>query len=167
MLTFFAQYSTLNTPYMVAALDHGHTLVLPQQQIKKIYNLPEDVLDAHNVQNETMQMHYTFPDRLLNEEPLHNNVIRNQLTRNIPKLTPVVAGEIEFGFERAWGTDQKWKEIRGWSSALRIMAGAANGAFCGQPLCTSELLPFAQLLRLSLTTRLLMIRISRPQHNLP
>lgn len=83
-----------------------------------------------------MQMHYTFPDRLLSEEPLHIHVVQNQLTRNIPKLVPTVAGEIEWGFERGWGTDQEWKEVKVWDSALRIVAGAGNGAFCGRPLCT-------------------------------
>lgn len=110
-------------------------IVLPQQQIKTIYSLPENILDVHNVQNETMQMHYTFPDRLLSEERLHIQVVRNQLTRNIPKLVSVVAEEIGWGFAHGWGTGHEWKEVKVWDSALRIVAGAGNGVFCGRPLC--------------------------------
>ncbi|KAI9155656.1 Cytochrome P450 monooxygenase gloP [Paramyrothecium foliicola] len=128
-------YSVSNKPFVVPALDFGHIVVVPQQQIKQVYGLPESILDVHNVQNESMQMHYTFPDPLLHQDPLHINVVRNQLTRNIPNLTKKVAEEINFGFDRVWGKDSKWRDMHVWNSSLGIMAGAANGAFCGQPLC--------------------------------
>ncbi|KAI7776583.1 hypothetical protein LA080_004788 [Diaporthe eres] len=114
---------------------HGRTVVIPRQQIKKVYSLPENVLDAHNVQNESMLMEWTFPVPLLSSQPLHINVIRSQLTQNIPRVTPLVAAEIEYGFNRGWGQDSGWKEVKVWNSAIRIISGAANGAFCGSPLC--------------------------------
>jgi hypothetical protein len=131
----YQKCSTLNKPFYIPTLDHGEVVILPQQQIKTIYSLSETVLDVHNVQNETMQMHYTFPDPLVHEDPLHIRVIRNQLTRNIPKLVPTVAEEISWGFRRGWGIDHEWKEVKVWDSALRVVAGAGNGAFCGRPLC--------------------------------
>ena len=75
-------------------------------------------------------------DHLLVER-LQFNVIRNKLTPRIPVMTPRVAAEIKFGFSRSWVDDTEWKEVRVWTSALHIVAGAANGAFCGPPLCTS------------------------------
>lgn len=129
------QFHKANIPFAVPTLDQGIAVVLPRQQIKKVYGLPESVLDCHKTQLESMQMRWTFPDMHLHKELLHINVVRNQLTQNIPRLTSLVAGEIIFGFDRSWGSDMEWKEVGAWNTALRIIAGAANGAFCGQPLC--------------------------------
>jgi hypothetical protein len=132
------QYSKHIKPFVIPTLDSGGTVVLPRQQIQSIYGLPEHMLDVHRVQDETMQMQWVFPDPHLLAERLQFNVVRNQLTRNIPKLIPRVAAEINWGFNRSWGQDAKWKSVTVWTSALHIVAGAANGAFCGPPLCTSE-----------------------------
>ncbi|OTA76494.1 hypothetical protein M434DRAFT_38838 [Hypoxylon sp. CO27-5] len=131
----YVKYCKNNMPFIIPTLDFGPTVVLPQQQIKKIYSLPEHILEVHNVQDESMQMHWTFPDHHLHAERIHIDVVRNQLTQNIPNITSRVAAEIQFGFDRSWGQEMMWKEVKVWDSALRIIAGAANGAFCGPPLC--------------------------------
>ncbi|KAM4066397.1 cytochrome p450 [Hirsutella rhossiliensis] len=131
----YEKYCKVNLPFAIPSLEHGLTVVIPPQQIKKVYGLSESVLDVKQVQHENMQLRWTFPDPHLHAEQLHITVVRNQLTQNIPILAPRVAAEIEFGFERSWGYDGEWNEVRTWSSALRIIAGAANGAFCGLPLC--------------------------------
>ncbi|KAL5409433.1 hypothetical protein PMIN03_005991 [Paraphaeosphaeria minitans] len=116
-------------------LDSGLTVVLPRTLIKAVYGLPERLVDVHGVQDQLMQLRWTFPDAYIRGERLQFNVVRNQLTQNIPRLTRGVAAEIRFGFLRSWGESTGWKEVRVWTSALRIVAGAANGAFCGPPLC--------------------------------
>lgn len=103
--------------------------------IKNVYSLPEEVLDVHRVQDETMQLPWVFPDKHILGERLQFEVVRNQLTRSIPRITSCVAEEIDFGFSRSWGHDPDWKPVRVWTSTLRIIAGAANGVFCGKPLC--------------------------------
>lgn len=75
-----SQYSKLNKPFIVPTLDSGPTVVLPRQQIKVMYGLPEAVLNVHRVQDETMQLPWVFPDPHLRAERLQFNVIRNQLT---------------------------------------------------------------------------------------
>lgn len=131
------QYCQRSLPFTIPTLDAGPVLALPINLIKPIYSLPEHVLNVHGVQDETMQVHWVFPDEYLRLERFQFNVVRNQLTQNIPALTGKVAQEIRWGFERAWGMDSEWKEVRVWPSALRIVAGAANGVFCGAPLCMS------------------------------
>ncbi|OAL53555.1 cytochrome P450 [Pyrenochaeta sp. DS3sAY3a] len=132
----YAKYCQRSLPFTVPTLDAGPVLALPINLIKPIYSLPEHILNVHGVQDETMQVHWVFPDKYLRRERFQFNVVRNQLTQNIPALTGTVAQEIRWGFERAWGMDREWKEVRVWPNALRIVAGAANGVFCGAPLCT-------------------------------
>lgn len=68
------------------------------------------------------------------------HVVKNQITKNLGLLTPVIARELEEGFDREWGTSTtEWRSVHPWTTTLRITAGAANAAFCGPPLCTNIL----------------------------
>lgn len=116
-------------------LDQGPSVILPRQQLKEVYGLPEEILDVHNTQNEAILIRWTVPDEFIHSNPLHIDILRNQLTQNIPRLTTRVAGEIQHGFEREWGHSSDWKEVSVWTLTIRIISNAANGAFLGQPLC--------------------------------
>lgn len=110
-------------------------VIIPPGQIKKVYGLHDDVLDMQNTANDSMQAKYTISDKNIYAHPFQMNVIRNQMTRNLAILTPVIAAELEGGFERAWGTGNQWKEFRIWESCMDLISGASNAAFCGAPLC--------------------------------
>ncbi len=130
------QYSKLNAFFGVATMDRGRLLVIPPGHIKQLYSLPESVLDVTRTGNESIQTKWTIWDDEVSENNFQMNVIRKQLTQNLDLLTPTIAEELEQGFERHWGSSTtEWKEISVWNSALHIVAGAANGAFCGKPLC--------------------------------
>jgi hypothetical protein len=116
--------------------------------VKTIYSLPEQVLDVLVTANESIQTKWTVWDTEVDGKPFHMDVIRNQITRNLGLLTRPIAAEIDFAFKREWGTSTtQWKLIDPWPSALRIVAGAANAAFCGPALCwyPAPLLPHHQL----------------------
>lgn len=115
-------------------------VVLPMRQVKKVYDLPESILDAHTTQNETIQTDWTIWDKEVADNNFQVNVIRHQMTRNLKLLTAPISIEIEEALERWWGSAEEWKEVPVWDSCLKIIAGAANGAFCGAPLCTVSLL---------------------------
>lgn len=130
------KYSKSNSFFLLPAVDRGKLLVVPPQQMKKLYNLPEKVLDIFKTANTTIQADWTIWDPDVSENLFQTNLIRNQLTKNLDILTPPIALELEKGFEREWGTSKtEWKRIDIWISALNIIAGAANSAFCGEPLC--------------------------------
>ncbi|KAK2745533.1 hypothetical protein FQN57_003658 [Myotisia sp. PD_48] len=134
----YSKYSKRNIPYIMPCIDRGAMVIIPPQQIKKVYDLPESILDVHDIQNETIQTRWTVADQEVANNNFQINVIRNQITRNLKHLTPMIATELEYGFERWWGTGTEWKEINVWESCLQLIAGAANGAFCGAPLCRDD-----------------------------
>ncbi|KAI0404297.1 ent-kaurene oxidase [Xylaria palmicola] len=131
----YGQYSKQNAPFVVPSMDLGPQVIIPPQQIRNVYSLPEDILDVEETQNQLLQVRWTMRDKIIAQERLHANVVRNQLTRNIKNITETVADEIDSGFGRTWGTAPTWREVKIWDTCLRIVAGATNGAFCGQPLC--------------------------------
>ncbi|RYP59541.1 hypothetical protein DL769_008483 [Monosporascus sp. CRB-8-3] len=131
----YDKYSTDDVPFVIPTMDRGPLVIIPPAQIKKVYALTDTVLDVHNTQDENLQLEWTVWDKDVIEERLHVNVIHNQLNRNLVHVSGKIYQEIEFGFNRMWGTGSQWKEVKVWDTALKIIAGAANGVFCGKPLC--------------------------------
>ncbi|KAL4744748.1 cytochrome P450 [Aspergillus terricola var. indicus] len=134
-----SQYARTNQAYILPSLDRGAVVVLSPKQVKQIYNLPEEMLDAHKTQNETVQSRWTFVDQEVadNSAP-HINVVRNQMTRGLGQLVPILAAEISHVLQRSWGLGSEWREIAIWDSCLEMIAGAGNAVFCGAPLCRDE-----------------------------
>ncbi|KAH6664561.1 cytochrome P450 [Halenospora varia] len=131
----YAKYSKANVPFIIPCLDRGNVVMIPPKQLKKVYGLPESILDVYWTQNDTIQTKYTIGDQDIIKNGFQMSVIRNQITRNLAHLTPVIATELKEGFNRYWGDTTEWKELRIWDSCLKLIVGAANGAFCGTPLC--------------------------------
>jgi cytochrome P450 len=83
-------------------------------------------------------------DKEVADNDFQINVVRNQITRNLETLTPLMADELARGFDRWWGGEVadggvgEWKEVKVWDACLKLIAGASNGAFCGAPLCRDE-----------------------------
>jgi hypothetical protein len=132
-------------------MDRGRLVIIPPQQIKKVYALTDTVLDVHDTQNENLQMKWTVWDKHVIEERLQVNVIHNQLNKNLAHVTTNIYEEIEFGFKRMWGTSNEWTDVHVWDTSLRIIAGAANGVFCGKPLCERSQFLCDDLARLTFT----------------
>ncbi|CAG8958654.1 hypothetical protein HYFRA_00011495 [Hymenoscyphus fraxineus] len=130
----YAKYSKNNQPFVIPSLDRGPMVVIPRQQLK-LWGSPESVLDMRVTAETTIQFKYTCPDEQVRETRLEIGVIRKQLTRNLSNITPRVADELERGFSRSWGLDNEWKTVNVWSSARKIIMGAANAAFAGDMLC--------------------------------
>ncbi|KXX73334.1 Ent-kaurene oxidase [Madurella mycetomatis] len=131
----YAKHSKANSPFIIPCVERGPVVLVPPQQIRKVYGLPENILDMWYTSNVTIQSKYTIADQDIVTHPFQINVIRNQMTRNLDVLTPAIAAELEAAFERHWGSGNEWKEFRIWDSCLSLIAGASNAAFCGAPLC--------------------------------
>ncbi|KAI0546095.1 ent-kaurene oxidase [Xylaria curta] len=132
----YSRHSRLNSFFALPSIDRGMSLVVPPKQIRKVYGLPDTILDVHSTANDTIQTKWTIWDDEVSENDFQMNLIRNQLTRNLDILTPPIAIELEEGFRREWGlSTESWKSVDIWKSAMRIIGGAANSAFCGPELC--------------------------------
>lgn len=137
------QFAPKNSPFILPSIDRGAMIILPPRLIKAVYSLPESVLDIHATQSETIQTKWTVWDKEVADNDFQINVVRHQITRNLETLTPLMADELERGFDRWWGSevDGEWKEVKVWDACLKLIAGASNGAFCGAPLCKIQVMP--------------------------
>lgn len=129
------KYSKRNLPYIIPSIDRGPMVVIPPKQLKKVYGASEAIIDVHNTGNETIQTRWTIGDKKIYEKSFHMNVIRNQLTRNLDKVTPLLSRELESAFKKYWGGSDDWQEVYVWDTCLKLVAGASNSIFVGAPLC--------------------------------
>ncbi|KAH7072741.1 ent-kaurene oxidase [Paraphoma chrysanthemicola] len=140
----YRKFAPKNSPFILPSIDRGAMIILPPRLIKAVYSLPESILDIHATQSETIQTKWTVWDKEVADNDFQINVVRNQITRNLETLTPLMADELKRGFDLWWGgevTDGgvgEWKEVKVWDACLKLIAGASNGAFCGAPLCRDE-----------------------------
>ncbi|KAI0435912.1 cytochrome P450 [Xylaria telfairii] len=134
----YVNYIQNRMPYIMPSIDRGPVLIVPTSQIKRLYHVPENRVDMRKTANDSLQAHYTIRDQYIVENILHFDVIRNQITRNLEALTAPIATELAYGFEKVWGLEPDWKTIKLWPSCLNLIGRAANGAFCGAPLCRDE-----------------------------
>lgn len=138
--TMFSQYIKANYSYIIQTMDRGPMLVVQPSEIKNIYSLPGDRLDQTNTTYGSLQVDYTVQDQGIIRDDFHLNVIRNQITRNLDTLTQPMVTEIEKGFDRTFGrASDGWRELPLWHTCMSLVAGVANGALCGAPLCTHAL----------------------------
>lgn len=110
-------------------------VVIPPKLLRKVYGASDCIIDLHNTGNQTIQTKWTIGDSQIYDEKFHMNVIRNQLTRNLDKLTPLLAHELERAFKNYWGKSDDWQEVYIWDTCLKLVAGASNSIFVGAPLC--------------------------------
>jgi hypothetical protein len=99
------------------SFDRGGFLVIPPKQLKKVYGLPENKLDAFSSQLTTIQAQYTVEDM---------DVLRN---------TKGMAEEVALAFEKYWGSSTTWKSVPVWSTSASVIARSMNRVFVGAPLC--------------------------------
>jgi hypothetical protein len=117
------------------SFDRGGFLVIPPKQLKKVYGLPENKLDAFSSQLTTIQAQYTVEDMDVLRNPFHAKILSNQLPKNLDVLTKGMAEEVALAFEKYWGSSTTWKSVPVWSTSASVIARSMNRVFVGAPLC--------------------------------
>ncbi|KAI0870675.1 cytochrome P450 [Hypoxylon argillaceum] len=132
----YYKYSKSHTYYSIPSIDQGRVLVVPPRYIREVYSITDKRLDVHDTGNKTLQAQWTIWNNNIYENSFNLDIVRNYITRNLEIITPPLALELKYAFAREWGTTTtNWVEVRAWRSSLKIIAGVANAAFCGPPLC--------------------------------
>jgi len=114
-------------------------VLVPVSQVKWITDQADHILNANEMQREVLQSDYTFLDSTLARNPIHDLVIRRDLTRYLGVLIPDIEEELNVGVDELWGKDtEKWSEVVVFSTMLKIVARTSNRVFVGLPLCRND-----------------------------
>jgi len=83
----YRKYSKAGLNFVLPGFDHSMVLV-PVSQVKWIVDQAEHVLNANEMQREVLQTDYTLLDSTLARNPIHELVVRRDLTRYLGALIP-------------------------------------------------------------------------------
>ncbi|KAI0015313.1 cytochrome P450 [Xylariomycetidae sp. FL0641] len=134
----YAKFTKQNIPFVVTTWDRGPVVILPPDQAKILYRLPEDRLDVFMTLNKQLGAPYTIKDQVIVQEPFHRYMIPSQLTRELDAHTPAIAEEIAEACGDLWSAHQDWEECPLWQTCFRLVARITNRTLCGPPLCRDE-----------------------------
>ena len=94
---------------------------------------PNSILSLRENFRAIFAMDYTLP---FIKNPSHEDLIRRDLTKQLPALTPVIIDEVGLAFDKLWGTNQgQYKDVCVFETMVKIVARASNRVFVGLPLC--------------------------------
>ncbi|KAH6706546.1 cytochrome P450 [Leptodontidium sp. MPI-SDFR-AT-0119] len=134
----YRKYSKSGLNFVLPGFDHSMVLV-PVSQVKWITDQAEHVLNANEMQREVLQTDYSLLDSTLARNPIHELVVRRDLTRYLGALIPDIEGELNVGVDELWGKDtEKWSDVVVFSTMMKIVARTSNRIFVGLPLCRND-----------------------------
>lgn len=114
----------------------GLTVLVPPSQIPWLLSQPEHVLNTKEVHRDSLEADYTMLNPEIVRHPVHEDVIRRDLTRQLGSLTMEIMEELGNGFDRYWGFDtENWKEACVYDNMMKIIARTSNRIIVGLPLC--------------------------------
>ena len=82
-----------------------------------------------------MSFDLTMLDDAILRDPIHESVIRNQLTRTLGSTLECVRDELSQSLDAFWGTSADWHNVPLLESLLKVIGRSSNRIFVGLPLC--------------------------------
>ena len=111
-------------------------MILPQNLIRWLAVQPDDVLDVQELHQDILETDYVFQYRHAVSSPIHEDVIRRDLNRQLGSLTTGIMNELGNSFEEYWGVDvRNWKSIAAFDNMMRTITRTTNRMLVGLPLC--------------------------------
>ncbi|KAK9773237.1 putative Cytochrome P450 [Seiridium cardinale] len=135
----YENYSKLDKPYVLPYFINGPQVILPTSQMRWLLEQPDSVLSQEHVNRQFLEADHTFLHANLVKDPVHPEIIKHELTRQIGTFTDDIVEEMNCCLEEYWGSDtENWKEVRLYDTMLDVIARLSTRVFIGQPLCNDR-----------------------------
>ncbi|PMD31624.1 cytochrome P450 [Hyaloscypha variabilis F] len=135
----YEKYSKKELPFVLPNINTGPEVILPMSQMQWLLKQKETVLDQNEVNRSFLQADYTMLHPKVVTDTVHEDVIRQELTKMLGNYTADVIDEIDYAFKKTWGVNTtEWKEITSYYSMLDIVSRISNRVIVGFPLCRDE-----------------------------
>ncbi|KAL4768695.1 putative Ent-kaurene oxidase [Aspergillus nidulans var. acristatus] len=137
----FHRFSQFKTAFALPNIGEPPWLVLPPASLREFLAKPDADLDHNIIHEEQLQNYYT--QGALGHHaatiPLQFDVVRRQLTRELPLVAAALHDELHKSFQDYWGTDTiAAKQIDLLATCFKIVTRTANRVFIGADICRSE-----------------------------
>lgn len=132
------QFSKQKRAFAVPVFGSDPWIVLPPSVTRELLEKTDEEVDAEIIHDQQIQRYYTQGPLgyHITKNQFHHDVVRRQLTRKLPLLTPAVYDELRLGFNAYWGQDcDNMKKVDIYRTCTKIVSRAANRVFAGSQLC--------------------------------
>jgi hypothetical protein len=111
--------------------------MLPGSEVKWIAEQPESVLNSTEAQRDALQTDYSFLDTTIAQHPVHYNIIKGTLQKEMDALIPEIVDEVEASVDQYFGTNaEDWTDFAVFDGMMKIISRATNRVIVGLPVCT-------------------------------
>ncbi|KAI1868025.1 uncharacterized protein JN550_006513 [Neoarthrinium moseri] len=132
----YEKYSKNNRPYVLPYFVNGPQVILPSSDIRWLLDQPDSRLSQEHVNRQFLEADYTFLHANLVKDPVHPDIIKYELTKQIGSFVEDIVDEVELCLRDTWGTDtENWREVRLYDTMLEAIARMSTRVFIGLPLC--------------------------------
>ncbi|KAI2602064.1 cytochrome P450 [Hypoxylon sp. NC1633] len=135
---------TLDRPFALPTtwVRSGSVVVLPPSRVP-LLTQPDRTSEAEwtNLPGlvETIQLPYIITDPNIYQNVLHFEVVRRKMQyRDMERLAPVTADEVDKAFRDIWGAATTWKTMNGWEACGRVISRVSQRILIGLPLSRDE-----------------------------
>ncbi|KAE8444351.1 hypothetical protein EG329_000661 [Mollisiaceae sp. DMI_Dod_QoI] len=134
----YRKYSKAGLNFILPCFDRAMILV-PSSHVKWIADQADNVLNAGAMQIEVLQSDWTLLDPTMARNPIHEILIRRDLTRSLGSLIPDIEEELNVSVDESWGKDtDNWVEVGAFNTMMKVIARTSNRIFVGLPLCRND-----------------------------
>ncbi|QKX59125.1 uncharacterized protein TRUGW13939_06256 [Talaromyces rugulosus] len=127
-----------NKPYLLRGI-FGDSIVLPPSMLEWLVSQPESHLSAKSAQMDALNIPLTFLRAEIGLNPVHEPLIRRNLTAHLDQITSHIWDEVGLVLEELWGQDTEvWREVNLDYTIRHVVARASNRVFVGGELCRNN-----------------------------
>ncbi|KAF8859723.1 cytochrome P450 [Acephala macrosclerotiorum] len=131
----YEKYSKAGLNFVIPGFNRAMILV-PSSQVKWVTDQADSVLNAAAMQIEVLQSDWTLLDSSMARNPVHEIIIRRDLTRSLGALIPGIEEELNIAIDEYWGKDtENWVDVGAFTTMMKATARTSNRIFVGLPLC--------------------------------
>ncbi|KAH6652997.1 cytochrome P450 [Truncatella angustata] len=132
----YEKYSKIDKPYVLPYFINGPQVILPRSQIRWLIEQSDSVLSQEHVNRQFLEADHTFLHANLVKDPVHPEIIKHELTKQIGSFTDDIVDEVNSCLEDYWGAESgNWQEVKVYDTMLDLIARLSTRVFIGQPLC--------------------------------
>ncbi|KAI4714171.1 hypothetical protein J4E89_001621 [Alternaria sp. Ai002NY15] len=119
-----------------ATLGMQAEIVMPQSQMRWMFDQPDSVLSAHQAHYDSLQGDYSFINPYILKDAYHEHVLHKSLFRNLTAIIPGLEEEVPRTIADVYGTDtENWKKLDVLESFMEMIPVLTNRMLLGESLC--------------------------------
>jgi hypothetical protein len=111
-------------------------VLVPPSMIPWMISRAERLLSPVPIQDEITGVRHVFLDPSVEGDFAVYNVIRKNLTSNLPRLIPVIMEELAARIDESWGFGTEWHEETAMHLARSVISRVSCRVILSEPLCT-------------------------------